>query len=325
MKPSSSLEICRRIAKVRLELAGPRGKSSFAKQLGLSPSTYDYYESTRVPPAGVLVQIADLAGVDLRWLLTGEESGGRAVPASHPVLRRAADLLASHPNAAASLAAFLDILSESMKFPAKQKSPGRTEAAEQTKTTSAEKSWIPILGRSAAGVPQFWSDSNEAKGLTTLRELIERHTGKHDWRTSPAGVDEGSGRDATVEIITLSEPDEKDTVEFIAAGELKSKYGDAFAVRIDGESMAPDIRHGDLVILSPSVPAAQGKAAVVQLRGQIGVTCKLYRREGNSVHLVPINEQLPPQKFPAKDVLWALRVLARVRQGRPISGRTSRR
>ena len=30
---------------------------------------------------------------------------------------------------------------------------------------------------------------------------------------------------------------------------MKARYGDAFAVRIDGESMSPEIRHGDLVVL----------------------------------------------------------------------------
>jgi SOS-response transcriptional repressor LexA len=81
--------------------------------------------------------------------------------------------------------------------------------------------------------------------------------------------------------------------------------------------MAPEIRHGDVVICSPSVPAADGAAAVVQLKGQIGVTCKLFRRAGQTVHLVPINEQYAPQAFSARRMVWAQKVLARVRPGPP--------
>ena len=58
----------------------------------------------------------------------------------------------------------------------------------------------------------------------------------------------------------------------------RKKYDVVFAVRIDGASMAPEILHGDVVILSPSCPAEQGKPAVVQLADKIGVTCKLFRR-----------------------------------------------
>jgi len=43
-----------------MEYAGTRGKASFAREIGISPSTYDYYENSRVPPADVLVRISEL-------------------------------------------------------------------------------------------------------------------------------------------------------------------------------------------------------------------------------------------------------------------------
>jgi len=329
-KPSPTIsqkEISRRIAQVRLEVAGPRGKSSFAKALGMSPSTYDYYESTRIPPADVLLRIAEVAGVDVNWLLTGQ-SGGREVPADHPVLQRAAGLLADKPNAAAPLAAFVELLGASLEFPqesAEQVGPGDAPAARPPDAGAGEyrsdfaasagdprASWIPILGRSAAGLPQFWADAGQADGTTSLDELIERNAGGRVRQVRPATA-AAEGAQAAVQVITLNEPDGLDVVSFVAAEGIKAMYGDAFALRIDGDSMHPDIRHGDLVILSPSVEAADGKAAVVQLDGQIGVTCKLFRRDGNTVHLVPIDEQVPPQTYPHGQLVWALRVLARVR------------
>jgi len=339
MTESASSGICARIRQIRLEVSGPRGKAAFAKKLGLSASTYDYYESSRVPPANVLVRIAEVAGVDLSWLLTGQ-AAGEGVPASHPVVQRAAKLLAEHPNAAATLSAFVQILAQGMRFPAKAgpeaaepagapdtqaqaASPEAPEAPEAPAGLAGEvpgrqkpqAEWIPVLGRSAAGVPQFWSDEDESVGITTLAELVERHCDRPDRQVSAATADaaDAGQPDESVQVITLRGGQGADVAEFVASPGLKGRYPDAFAVRIDGESMSPSIRHGDLVVVSPSQPAKDGQPAVVQLARQIGVTCKLYRRTGDTVHLVPINEQFVPQEVPLSRVRWACRVVARVR------------
>ncbi len=341
VKKTSHKGICQRIAQLRLETAGARGKSAFAKNLGLSPSTYDYYETSRVPPADVLVRIAEVTGADLRWLLTGRESPEGAAPFDHPILRRAAALLADRPEAAAPLAAFLDILIEVGKFPAKTarsraageertgtvegpaKRQAAVEAAAREATHAAREAaraggtaregWIPILGRSAAGVPHFWA-AGEAAGLTTLEELVSRHAAAAAANVQPATAAGAEGNEESpVQIITLSVPDGGDVVQFVAAPQIKARWADAFALRIDGDSMAPDIRHGDLAIVSPGAAAADGRAAIVQLEGQIGVTCKLFSRREDVVHLVPVNDRYEIATFPAGQLVWALRVLARVR------------
>ncbi len=262
------------------------------------------------------MKISDLTGVSLRWLLTGEGGEGYEVPASHPVLRRVAKLLEGSKNAAEALAGFLDVFSATLEFPKKQSSaPLATFSDDSSKEPGADErgSWIPLLGRSAAGIPQFWSSDDATEGLTALNELISRHCLTSP-RQSTQGRALGEGdRDGPVELITLLDPQDG-IPEFISAPTLKDSYPDAFAVRIDGESMVPFAAHEDLVVLSPSVPAVDGRAAVVQLKGQIGVTCKIFRRQGDRVHLIPINEQFPPKSYPADDLAWALRVLSRVRK-----------
>ena len=315
---ASDKDICRRIARMRLELAGPRGKSRFARQLGISGSTYDYYEASRVPPAGILVKIADLAGVDLRWLLTGEGSEP-AVSASHPAIGRAARLLDQCPDAAGPLSAFVDLLAEVHQFPgmaaADVPDPQPPTGSEQSLPTSGELTGemplIPVLGRSAAGVPQFWIDSDDG-GVTHLAELIRQHTGQ-PIRTVEAGAVDGGD---AAHVITLRDIGDDGVAQFLRADAVAARHPDAFALRIDGDSMSPEIAHGDLVVLSPSVPAVDGQPAVVQLTDQIGVTCKLYRRDGDTVHLVAINEQISPVTIPAATITWALRLLAHIRPGK---------
>ncbi len=318
-------EICRRIAQLRLAVEGKRGKVLFAKKLGISASTYNYYEGNRVPSAEILVRIADIAKVDLRWLLTGREANP-PIAADHPAIVRAARLLADHPQAAAPLAAFIDLLAAaSLNFPAKIQAqvplpsgslrvalPSVVGGASARVSLTGRENWIPILGRSAAGVAHFWREGEKPAGLTTLDDLIDRNCRVEAASAAPSG--EGDWSD--VQLITLTRPSDNDVAEFIHAPAIKSRHADAFALRIDGESMTPDIRHGNLVVLSPSVPARDDRPAVVQLLGQIGVTCKLYRRNGETVCLQPVNDKYPSQQFDASVLVWALAVLAKVRAGR---------
>ncbi len=64
--------ICVRLKQVRMQVCGRRGQSKFAYLMGLSPSTYNYYEKGRVPPVEVLDLASKISGAPLLWLLRGE-------------------------------------------------------------------------------------------------------------------------------------------------------------------------------------------------------------------------------------------------------------
>lgn len=72
----------------------------------------------------------------------------------------------------------------------------------------------------------------------------------------------------------------------------------AFAVSIRGDSMLPEFRDGDIVIIDPSVPPAPGDL-VVASNEQHEATFKKYRPRGMNeygepiVELVPLNEDFP--------------------------------
>ena len=357
--------ICERIRQLRVEFAGPRGKAAFARELGISSSTYDYYETKRVPPADVLVRMAEVTRVDLRWLLTGDEraAGG---PTGHPAVVRAAELLRDHPQYAPALAAFVDLLAEAgATFPASRpealiagevaavagssepltaatiaeaiqadrRSPSATPSAAdlvagiapgaaaapegaEVPAPHEHQGWIPILGRSAAGVPHFWAETGSSgEGVTTLADLVacmRPRRARHMVQARAVGdLSEDVG--ASVQLVLLDHPQAPGTAEFVVAEHIADHFTAPFAVRIDGESMAPEIRHGDVVILSPDCPAEPGRPAVVQLADQIGVTCKLVRFDGDRIHLIPINDAFPPTTHDLADLQWALKVIARIR------------
>ena len=44
-----------RVVLLRQQYSGDRGKSKFARSLGISASTYNYYENNRIPPIEILL------------------------------------------------------------------------------------------------------------------------------------------------------------------------------------------------------------------------------------------------------------------------------
>jgi len=310
-----------RVVDLRCSFAGVRGKSKFAKALGISPSTYSYYEDGRLPPMPVLLKICELTDTDLYWLLTGRPRDEK-VSLLEPVLtKKIAELLEQKPESKAAITAFVELLCEKNNI---EKSL-TFESAEQS---SSKPGWIPILGRTAAGIVHFWHQtelpgSNDA--VVKLENLVEKHIGKPilastnvhialDLQIGPLLKELKTNKASLVQV---NEPccdaDDNQITQFVDCREIHNIFPDAFALQIDGDSMSPRINDSDIIILSPSVPAAQGQIAVACLDEQIGVTCKLIRTSEDMVHLIPINEKYEIKTAPADKLVWALAVLCHIR------------
>lgn len=311
--------VIQRIVKVRTDIAGVRGRSKFAKALGLSPSTYSYYEQDRLAPVSILLKISEITGVDLHWLLTGltEKDGG--VLQQHPRLaRQLSSFLRSNPASAGTIEAFVELLSEKMVVES-------DHAVRNHSPEFSRSSWIPILGRTAAGVVHLWeqtdlSDSKEV--VTKLQSLIKEHTNSNvansrigrmcvDFQAKPPFFKAMEAKRAN--LVQISPSHGEQIVQFIESEEIRRSFPDCFALQIDGDSMSPRINDGDVVILSPSAPAAQGQVAVVCISNQIGVTCKIIRITDEVVHLIPINERYETKVVSKKDLVWALSVLCHIK------------
>ncbi len=303
-----------RLKQLRLESYGGRGLGQFARELGISPATYRRYEELKTAPVELLAKAAQLSGVQLAWLITGRKTEGSAqqkVPADRQALLERIERLARrNPASLRAIQKFMDLLEQQ----AEREGTGPPDPDDRN-------GWLPVLGRSAAGVVFFWNDLPDSAGkkpAERLSELIDAYLRAQTAGQWPASIEPTDAQSAepstdSVSLIQVNVPSDAQVAEFLNCPAVRRRYPDAFALRIDGESMTPQLIHGDLVIVSPSQPALQGKPAVVQLREQIGVTCKLYRQEANKVHLIPTNSQYEPQSFELSEVLWALRVLFRIR------------
>jgi len=353
MKKVDRNPVTERIIMLRRQYAGERGKSKFAHDLGISPSTYSYYENDRVPPADVLVRICELTGADLAWLLTGREmeekspfrpwSGGGNY-ANAEIMGKLDALLRKNPTLSGPISAFIELLAEKAGIEKKldiktadsdsaAKKAGAevrggagdadSDAAGDRAGDSNHPGWIPILGRTAAGIVHRWDEmflSDSGQAVTKLEYLVREHIGRDiidsadgaltvDLQAKPLldGV-----RGAQVNLVQVGGQQEHEVVEFVQCEEIYEMFPDSFALRVDGDSMSPRINDGDIVILSPSVPAAQGCAAVAHIADQIGVTCKLIRTTPVAVHLIPINEKYETKVVGKNDLVWALAVLCHI-------------
>lgn len=306
-----------RIRLLRQQYTGGRGKSKFARALGISPSTYSYYENDRIPPADIILKICELTGADLQWLLTGRHSEKEFAFGPNAVLLRELDvLLSAHPELREPIVAFVELLRE-------KKGIEKEFERETSPSKLRRPGWIPVLGRTAAGIIHFWDRTflpEPRQAVTELDELVQKHIGKKivgsvdgtvtiDLRVRPL-MDNLTKRQ--VNLVQVSTPERQEVVEFIECEEIHKLFADSFALQIDGDSMSPKINDGDIVILSPSVPAAQGQIGIARVVNQIGVTCKLIRTTENEVHLIPINERYQTKVVAKKDLLWALAVLCHV-------------
>jgi phage repressor protein C with HTH and peptisase S24 domain len=317
------MELCGRLAALRERVFGPRGRAALARAIGVSPSTYNYYEKGRTPPADLLAKAAEVTGADLTWLMTGAGEPFPAdskTPSDTTLSQQAQDVLArflangqASPETLAARAGLRALLVQLDRTIPAEKNAWRPSAG--VKPTA-----VPILGRTAAGVPAAWERFFAGKDAS---DVLERMIGRVEAKAARergaalAAADPSSEsqrpQDATALLVQLSAPTPEGVVEFLELPGLGAVGPGAFALRVDGDSMAPRLRDGDLVVCRRDVPPQPGQTAVVQVRGQIGLTVKLWRPEGETVHLIPINEAYQPSRLLRRDLLWACRVLWVVR------------
>jgi repressor LexA len=89
----------------------------------------------------------------------------------------------------------------------------------------------------------------------------------------------------------------QDVTETLAVPEAVVANGDAYVLRVRGDSMIEaHITDGDFVVIRPQQTAHDGDIVVAQVE-ENAVTLKRFYKEKDRVRLQPANEQYPPQFY----------------------------
>ena len=81
----------------------------------------------------------------------------------------------------------------------------------------------------------------------------------------------------------------------------------AFALLVKGNSMAPKIEEGDIVVVSPQEEARSGDICVVRVNDED--VLKKVKFEGEYLHLIPLNPTFEPVTVHRRDVALVLKVV----------------
>ena len=83
--------------------------------------------------------------------------------------------------------------------------------------------------------------------------------------------------------------------------DIKALHPDAFTLRVTGDSMEPELSHGDYVICLPDAEIRNNDVVIVCINGEIG-TVKRIRFDQDGLTLIPRNAQYKQIHYTAEEV-----------------------
>ena len=109
-------------------------------------------------------------------------------------------------------------------------------------------------------------------------------------------------------VATMFHPDYVD--DYVTVDDMRDPG--AFALKVKGNSMAPRIEDGDIVIVSPQEEAHNGDICVIRVNEED--TLKKVKFEGNYVHLIPLNPEFEPVTVKKKEVNFVWKVVKLIKE-----------
>lgn len=113
------------------------------------------------------------------------------------------------------------------------------------------------------------------------------------------GVLSSVGAGIPLEAISIFDQDDPDAWEEISRADANAAQ--YFALRIRGDSMEPEIRHGDIVIVRRSEEFEDGDWVIALVNGDEGV-CKVLRFRDNGISLNSFNPEYDPMIFTKEQI-----------------------
>jgi phage repressor protein C with HTH and peptisase S24 domain len=92
--------------------------------------------------------------------------------------------------------------------------------------------------------------------------------------------------------------------------ELPSRADDgSYALQVQGDSMLPLYRNGDVLIVRPGASVRRGDRVVVKTREGEVMAKLLERQSAKAVELVSLNPDHANREIPMRDVEWVARIV----------------
>lgn len=92
--------------------------------------------------------------------------------------------------------------------------------------------------------------------------------------------------------------------------ELPAQSGEgSYALQVQGDSMLPLYRHGDVLVVQPHAALRKGDRVVVKTSSGEVMAKVLQRRTASVVELVSLNPEHPDRRLDAADVEWLARIV----------------
>jgi len=83
----------------------------------------------------------------------------------------------------------------------------------------------------------------------------------------------------------------------------------SYALQVQGDSMLPLYRHGDVLVVQPDAAVRSGDRVVVKTASGEVMAKILRRRSARTIELVSLNPEHPDRHIPARDVEWMARIV----------------
>lgn len=92
--------------------------------------------------------------------------------------------------------------------------------------------------------------------------------------------------------------------------ELPAAAGEgAYALEVQGDSMLPLYRHGDVLVVQPSAPLRRGDRVVARTTSGEVLAKILDRRSSTMIELLSLNPEHPHRKLASGEVEWLARIV----------------
>jgi len=195
----------------------------------------------------------------------------------------------------ATLAAKADIVTRTLqRWEKGEQTPDGVSITRLAKATGVEANWL------LTGKGEMYDAPARPSNVYNLPSTVRKNSPLVDL---PILSQVPAGR-----LGTIFHPDYVD--DYVTVDDVKDPQ--AFALNVKGDSMAPKIENGDVVIVSPKLEPHSGDICVVRVSGED--TLKKIKFEGNYVHLIPLNPSYEPLTVKKKDVNFVWKVVKVIKE-----------